>query len=88
VGNCCVKKFIGLPSDLIFKAVKRVRKDNQKSLNAEAVEHAFRKGWINEWEYSFSIDTMRKRVLSAKQLQTRMKVNEKMLNNMRKSNDG
>lgn len=88
VGNCCVKKFIGLPSDLIFKAVKRVRKDNQKSLNAEAIEHAFRKGWINEWEYSFSIDTMRKRVLSTKQLQTRMKVNEKMLNNMRKSNDG
>ena len=85
VGNCCVKKFIGLPSDLIFQAVKRVRMDNQKSLNAEAIQHAYDKGWINEWEYKFSIDTMRKRNLSGKQLQTRMKVNEKMLANMRRA---
>jgi hypothetical protein len=88
VGNCCVKKFIGLPSDLIFQAVKRVRKDNQKSLNAEAIQHAYEKGWINEWEYKFSIDTMRKRNLSQKQLQTRMKVNEKMLANMRRNSSG
>ena len=88
VGNCCVKKFIGLPSDLIFQAVKRVRKDNQKSLNAEAIQHAYEKGWINEWEYRFSIDTMRKRNLSQKQLQTRMKVNKKMLANMRRSSSG
>jgi len=88
VGNCCVKKFIGLPSDLIFQAVKRVRKDNQKSLNAEAIQHAYDKGWINEWEYKFSIDSMRKRNLSQKQLQTRMKVNEKMLANMRRGNGG
>lgn len=56
VGNCCVKKFIGLPSDRIFRAVKRVRKDNHKSLNAEAIQHAYEKRWINEWEYDFSID--------------------------------
>ncbi|MCG4452477.1 hypothetical protein LJY18_04050 [Pseudomonas sp. MMS21-TM103] len=85
VGNCCVKKLIGLPSDLIFQAVKRVRKDNQKSLNAEAIKHAHEKGWINDWEYNFSIDTMRKRVLTGKQLQTRMKVNEKMLANMKRN---
>jgi hypothetical protein len=85
VGNCCVKKFIGLPSDLIFQAVKRIRKDNQKSLNAEAIQHAYENGWINEWEYKFSIDTVRKRVLSTKQLQTRLKVNEKMLTNMKRS---
>lgn len=85
VGNCCVKKFIGLPSDLIFQAVKRIRKDNQKSLNAEAILHAYENGWINEWEYNFSIDTMRKRKLSGKQLQTRMRVNEKMLANMKRN---
>lgn len=85
VGNCCVKKFIGLPSDLIFQAVKRVRKDNQKPLNAEAIQHAFQKKWINEWEYKFSIDTMRKRNLTDKQIQTRMKINEKMLQNMKRS---
>jgi hypothetical protein len=88
VGNCCVKKFIGLPSDLIFQAVKRVRKDNKKSLNVEAIQHAYDKGWINEWEYNFSIDTMRKRNLSQKQLQTRIMVNTKMLANMKRSSNG
>lgn len=85
VGNCCVKKFIGLPSDLIFQAVRRVRKDKQKSLNAEAIQHAFQKKWINEWEYKFSIDTMRKRNLTEKQMQTRMNINEKMLLNMKRT---
>jgi hypothetical protein len=63
-----VRKFIGLPSDLIFQAVKRVRKDYEKSLNSVAIQHAYQKGWVNEWEYSFTIDTMRKQNLSAKQL--------------------
>lgn len=85
VGNCCVKKFIGLPSDLIFQAVKRVRKDEGKSLNLEAITHAYRKGWINEWEYKFSIDTMNKRKLTDNQLDKRMQVNAKMLNNMKKN---
>lgn len=86
VGNCCVKKFIGLPSDLIFQAVKRVRKDSHKSLNSEALYYAYEKNWINEWEFKFSIDTMRKRNLSVKQMQMRKKINEKMLMNMRRSN--
>jgi hypothetical protein len=85
VGNCCVKKFIGLPSNLIFKAIKRVRKDNQKPLNTEAIQYAYEKSWINEFEHKFSIDTMRKRNLSPKQLQIRMQVNEKMLANMSRS---
>jgi hypothetical protein len=85
VGNCCVKKFIGLPSDKIFQAVKRVRKDNTKALNGEAILHAFEKGWINEWKYSFSLSTIRKRKLSAKQALTRAKVNEKMLFNMKRT---
>jgi hypothetical protein len=84
VGNCCVKKFIGLPSDKIFQAVKRVRKDGEKSLNVEAVTHARQKGWINQWEFDFSIDTMRKRKLSTKQLDTRRKINAKMLANMKR----
>ena len=87
VGNCCVKKFIGLRSDLIFRAFKRVREDIQKSLNAEAIKHAYDKGWINEWEYEFSIDTMRKRILSAKQLKARMQINKKMLANMTRANN-
>lgn len=84
VGNCCVKKFIGLPSDKIFQAVKRVRKDNEKSLNKEAIGHALEKGWLNDWEYSFYMDVMRKRKLSSKQLQKKVQINEKLANNMRR----
>lgn len=87
VGNCCVKKFIGLPSDLIFQAVKRVRKDGEKSLNFEAIAHAYAKGWINDWEFKFSVDTMNKRKLTGNQLEKRMQVNHKMLNNMKRRSD-
>lgn len=89
VGNCCVKKFLNLPSVLIFQAIKRIKKDNHQSLNAEAIQYAYDKGWINEWEYKFSKDTMRKRNLSPNQLCCRIKVNNKVIANMRRnSGDG
>ncbi|MDV6315928.1 hypothetical protein [Idiomarina sp. HP20-50] len=84
VGNCCVKKFIGLPSDKIFQAIKRVRKDNEKSLNAEAIGHAYQKGWINDWEKTFYLDVMRKRKLSTNQLAKKIQINEKLANNMKR----
>ena len=34
VGNVCVKRFLGLRSDLIFTAIKRIKNDLGKSLNA------------------------------------------------------
>ena len=84
VGNCCVKKFIGLPSDKIFQGVKRVRKDNGKSLNAEAVQHAFDRGWISEWEKNFYFDIMRKRNLSVKQTAKKSEINELVLTRMKR----
>ena len=84
VGNCCVKKFIGLPSDLIFQAVKRIRGDNSKSLNAEAIEYAHTKGWISEWERTFYFDIMRKRKLTEKQSTKKVQINTKFILNMRR----
>src|SRR5579863_4385332 len=84
VGNCCVKKFVGLPSDKIFEGVKRVRKDGSKSLNAEAVQHAFDRGWINEWERSFYMNVMRKRGLTYKQKSKKLQINELVLRRMRR----
>lgn len=84
VGNCCVKKFIGLPSDKIFQAIKRVRKDKTKSLNAEAIDHAFQKGWINDWEKDFYLNVMRKRKLTANQQVKKAQINEKLANNMKR----
>ncbi len=82
VGNCCVKKFIGLPSDKIFQAVKRVRKDAEKSLNAEAVQYALGRHWISEWEHDFYLDIMKKRNLSPKQATKKADINAKFLRNM------
>jgi hypothetical protein len=84
VGNCCVKRFMGLPSDKIFTAVKRVRKDETKSLNAEAISHAFEKGWINDWEKTFYFNVMRKRNLSVKQSDTKAEINRKVLDRMKR----
>jgi hypothetical protein len=83
VGNCCVKKFIGLPSDLIFQAVKRVRSDSSKSLNAEAIAYARERDWINNWELEFYFRIMRKRNLSDKQIAKKRQINEKFLQRMR-----
>ena len=85
VGNCCVKKFIGLPSDRIFQAIKRVRKDRNKSLNAEAIEHAFGRKWINAWERDFYLDNMKKRKLTEKQLKIKRQINDKLAQNLRKN---
>jgi hypothetical protein len=85
VGNCCVKKFIGLPSDRIFQAVKRVRKNNKRSLNAETIEHAFTKGWINTWERDFYLDIMHKRKLSDKQALKKLQVNERLMAAIRRN---
>lgn len=84
VGNCCVKKFIGLPSDLIFQAVKRVRCDVTKSLNAESLSHAIAKGWVNQWEHDFYLRVMRKRNLTAKQSAKKSQINQKFMLNMRR----
>jgi hypothetical protein len=79
VGNVCVKRFLGFRSDLIFTAIKRIRKDIEKSLNADAISFFFDRGVLNAWEYDFLQDTMRKRDLSRKQLDKRIAVNRKVL---------
>ena len=84
VGNCCVKKFIGLPSDLIFQAVKRIRRDNTKSLNVEAIDYAHTKNWISDWERTFYFNIMRKRILTTKQRTKKVQINAKFILKMRR----
>lgn len=79
IGNRCVKRFLGLRSDLIFAAIKRIRKDIEKSLNADAIVFFYERGFFNAWEYGFLNDTMNKRSLSGPQMATRLKLNHKVL---------
>ena len=84
VGNCCVKNFIGLPSDRIFQAIKRIRKDPSNSLNPEAIQHAFDRQWITEWERDFYFTIMRKRNLTEKQSTKKLQINDRLLRHMRR----
>lgn len=83
VGNCCVKKFIGLPSNLIFQAIKRVRADSTKSLNGDSLAHGLEKGWINQWEFDFYLRIMSKRNLTSKQAAKKKQINEKFMTGMK-----
>ena len=88
VGNVCVKMFLGLPSEKIFDAINRITKDTGKAQNAEAIDHAFKKQGINEWERSFYLNTWRKRALSAKESLKRAQINERVLRNIKNARDG
>lgn len=79
VGNCCVEKFMGISSNKLFAAVKRVKKDSSKPFNADVIELAHDKNFINDWEYKFYLDTWRKREPSEKQLAARRIINAKIL---------
>jgi hypothetical protein len=87
VGNVCVKKFLGLPSDQIFQAVRRIGKDAAKALNAEAIQHAYNRNWIDKWKRDFYFDTLRKRNLSEKQLSKRIEINRLVLANINRNRD-
>lgn len=78
VGNCCVKKFLGLRSDKIFQSIRKLNQDGSKSINAETLDHAHNKRWINDWEYRFYSSVFGKRKLSEKQLSKKIQINEKI----------
>jgi hypothetical protein len=88
VGNCCVKRFLGLPSDEVFRGFKSIRVDAGKSLNMAALRHAFRRDWISEWEFDFYQDIMRKRTLSPKQLTKKLQVNQKIIQRLKRPSPG
>ncbi len=83
VGNCCVKKFIGLPSNEIFTSIKRIKKDINKSVNKQTINYVREKNWISEWEYSFYIDTISKRKMTEKQIRKRTQINQIILNRIK-----
>lgn len=79
VGNRCVRRFLGLRSDLIFAGIKRIRADMTKSLNADSTIFFYERGVLNEWEYNFQNSNLLKRSLSGKQLDVRLRINQKVL---------
>ena len=79
VGNRCVRRFLGFRSDLIFAALRRVRRDSTKSLNADAIAFFRQRNLFTDWEYGFLQDTVNRRRLSPAQINTRKSINMKVL---------
>jgi hypothetical protein len=80
VGNCCVNKFMTTESDLVFQCINRLHSNITNSLNSATIEYAYRKCAISPWEYEFYYDVMRKRKLSSKQAQIKIRINKTVLN--------
>ena len=80
VGNCCVNKFMKTESDLVFQCISKLRSDITKSLNPATIEYAYRKCAISTWEYKFYYNIMKKRKLSYKQSQLKIRINKSVLN--------
>jgi len=85
VGNVCVNNFLGLASDKIFTSIKRVRKNAEKSLNAETISFAFDKGWISQWDRGFYLDIRRKRNLTANQSRHKTRINLRVLSMVKRT---
>lgn len=85
VGNCCVKKFMGISSDKIFTSIKNIRKDIHKSVNIETLHFLHTKGLITDWEIEFYSDIIRKRKLTEKQKIKKLEINSKVLSVVKKS---
>jgi hypothetical protein len=84
VGNVCVKRFLGVRSDLIFTSIKKIRKDRTKSLNTDSIVFFHDRGLLTDWEYGFLQDTLKKRMLSTRQQQVRERINDKVLDAVQK----
>lgn len=79
VGNQCVRRFLGLESEALFRGIRRIRKDDSKSMGADLAVWLYERGAITKWEYDFQNDTSRKRSMSEKQLNVRQRINRKAL---------
>lgn len=79
VGNCCVKKFMGIDLHLVFDGLKRIMRDDTAALNDATVDYCYSVGVLTDWEYEFCKSIKNKRNLSMKQTNVRRRVNQKVL---------
>ncbi len=79
VGNICVKRFLGLPSDDIFKGFQRIRRNLTAALAVAAARYAYARGWLNDWEIGFCLNTVQRRTVSARERAKKVEINGRLL---------
>lgn len=80
VGNICVNRFIGIDTGNLFAGLRRIIDDAEANANEDLIIHAYKFGYIYENEYKFLMQTRRKRNLTTKQLDWKMKINRRIVN--------
>lgn len=81
VGNVCVHKFLKLFSKRIFSVIRRVRLDNQKSLNPAALDMLRRRGVLSNNERDEYQSYWRKRTnINDQQKKQKLEINLRVLN--------
>lgn len=81
VGSECIKKFERNDLDMskVFKDVRKLKKDNLKSLSNESLDLIKDNNIINDQEYDFYHNIKSKRVITLKQETIKLKLNNKFL---------
>lgn len=80
VGNCCVTKFMGIDDGKkIFGSISNLKKDILKSINPEVIQYLYDKKVIDDFEFKFYLNIHRKRILSTKQKDIKLRINKKFL---------
>jgi hypothetical protein len=79
VGNVCVQKFIGLPTEALFRGLRRIMADRAAALSLEVIHYAIEKGWVNDWERRFYLNTRGRQHLSERQRAKREEINARIL---------
>jgi hypothetical protein len=88
IGNQCVRRFMGLESEALFRGIRRIRKDVDKSMGSDLAVWLFERRLITKWDYDFLGSTSRKRILSDKQQRHRQQINQKALRSIRQRGVG
>lgn len=76
----CVNRFIGIDTGNLFAGLRRIIDDDSANANEDLIIHAYQFGYIYESEYKFLMQTRRKRILSAKQIEWKRKINRRIVN--------
>ncbi len=80
VGNVCVGRFMGLPTDsTLFEGLKRIHRRPVSAPNVAVIEYAERQGLLQGREADFLRDTRKKRQLTLRQAAWREAINARIL---------
>ncbi len=80
VGNCCINKFLRIEDgNKIFISIKRLKEDLSKSMSAEVLDYLKSKKILSSFDYNFYSNIIRKHNLTQKQLETKKRINQKLI---------